>query len=183
MVAGVIAQKSDQWFNLADVDGNGYIEEVDLQRLAERTLTHFGYTKESPKWARVHEAYAKAWQIMYELTDTDKDNRISRSEFQAYMDRHAKPSTADGLLRPITDAEFQVADTNDDGYLSPDEYAELLRAFGLSIRDARVGARSIDTDNDGRISSEEYFVACRDLYSREVADDRSSQVFGPLTRT
>ncbi len=28
MVAGVIAQKSDQWFNLADVDGNGYIEEV-----------------------------------------------------------------------------------------------------------------------------------------------------------
>ncbi|WP_030674224.1 EF-hand domain-containing protein [Streptomyces rimosus] len=183
MVAGVIAQKSDQWFNLADVDGNGYIEEVDLQRLAERTLTHFGYSKESPKWARLHEAYAKAWQIMYELTDTDKDNRISRTEFQGYMDRNAKPSTADGLLRPITDAEFDVADTDSDGYLSQDEYAELLRAFGLSTRDARTGARSIDTDNDGRISHEEYFVACRDLYSREAADDRSSQVFGPLTRT
>ncbi len=120
---------------------------------------------------------------MYELTDTDKDNRISRAEFQGYMDRNAKPSTADGLLRPITDAEFDVADTDGDGYLSPDEYAELLRAFGLSTRDARTGARSIDTDNDGRISREEYFVACRDLYSKEAADDRSSQVFGPLTRT
>ncbi|KOG58512.1 hypothetical protein ADK76_17110 [Streptomyces griseoflavus] len=183
MVAGVIAQKSDQWFNLADVNGNGYIEEDDLRQLAERTLTHFGYSKESPKWARLHEAYAKAWQIMYELTDTDKDNRISRTEFQGYMDRNAKPSTADGLLRPITDAEFDVADTDNDGYLSPDEYAELLRAFGLSTRDARTGARSIDTDSDGRISHEEYFVACRDLYSREAADDRSSQVFGPLTRT
>ncbi|MFH8748041.1 EF-hand domain-containing protein [Streptomyces rimosus] len=183
MVAGVIAQKSDQWFNLADVNGNGYIEEDDLRQLAERTLTHFGYSKESPKWARLHEAYVKAWQIMYELTDTDKDNRISRTEFQGYMDRNAKPSTADGLLRPITDAEFDVADTDNDGYLSQDEYAELLRAFGLSTRDARTGARSIDTDSDGRISHEEYFVACRDLYSREAADDRSSQVFGPLTRT
>ncbi|MVO87283.1 hypothetical protein GPA10_21585 [Streptomyces sp. p1417] len=177
MAAG-IAQKADQWFSLADVNGNGYIESADLQQLAERVLTYLGYTKESPKWRRLHEAYAKAWEIMYELIDTDKDNKISRSEFQSSMERHAKPSTADGLLRPITDAEFAAADTNDDGYLSPDEFAELLRAFGLSTRDARIGAQAIDTDSDGRISPEEYFVASRDLYSDASVDAASSRVFG-----
>ncbi|MET9294880.1 EF-hand domain-containing protein [Streptomyces sp. NPDC003077] len=180
MVAGIIAQKSDQWFDLADINNNGYIEASDLQQLAERVLTHFGHSKDSREWERLHSAYAKSWEIVNELTDTDKDGRVSREEWRTYMARNAKPATADGLLRPITDAEFAVADTNHDGYLSPDEYAELLRAFGLSTRDARVGAKSIDTDNDGRISPEEYFVACRDLFSGAPADAPSSRVFGAL---
>ncbi|GAA2870868.1 EF-hand domain-containing protein [Streptosporangium fragile] len=180
MATGTIARKSDHWFKLVDVNGDGRIQKSDLQALGERTLSHFGYDKTSAKGRRLVEAYERAWVVMVEAIDTDKDQEISKEEFRAYMEGNADKQNADALLRPITDAEFAAADVDDDGLLSPSEFAELLRAWGLSGTDAEQGAANIDTNRDGLISSEEYFKACRDFFVVDNLDSRVGKVFGQV---
>ncbi|MDP9867535.1 MULTISPECIES: EF-hand domain-containing protein [Streptosporangium] len=179
MAVGTAARKSDHWFKLVDVNGDGTIQRNDLQALGERMLKHFRHDKTSPEGRRLTEAYERCWTIMAEAMDTDKNQAVSQEEFRSYMAGNAKKENADDLLRPITDAEFAVADLDNDGHLSPSEYAELLRAMGLSDVDAQQGAASIDTNRDGRISSEEYFRACRDFFAgSDDLNKRTSQVFG-----
>ncbi|MET9342341.1 EF-hand domain-containing protein [Nonomuraea sp. NPDC003804] len=181
MAVGAVARKSDHWFNLVDVNGDNRIERSDLQALGERMLKRFNLDKTSVKGRRIAEAYDRCWTIMVEAMDTDRNHSISREEFRSYMESNAKRENADELLRPITDAEFEVADVDDDGYLSRSEYGALLAAMGLSENDAQVGSQSIDTDGDGRISPEEYFRACRDFFvGSENLGARTSKTFGAV---
>jgi Ca2+-binding EF-hand superfamily protein len=179
MVAGVLVQKADHWFKIVDVNGDGRIQRRDLQALGERILNHFGYSKDSAKGKKLLQAYNQAWEYMANAMDMDKNQEISQDEFRSYMAKHANRDGADRRLRPITDAEFAAADVNDDGYLSQAEYAELLRAWGLSGDEAEQGAANIDTNRDGKISPEEYFRACRDFFTGgNNLNDRAGQVFG-----
>lgn len=179
MATDTVARKSDHWFKLVDVNGDDRIQRSDLQALGERLLGHFGYEKGSTKGRRLVEAYDRAWAVMADAMDTDKNQEISQEEFRSYMEGNAKQEKADKLLRPITDAEFAAADVDDDGVLSSSEYGELLRALGLPSADAERGAASIDTNRDGKISSEEYFKACRDFFNGDL-DSRTGQVFGQV---
>ncbi|GAA2410449.1 EF-hand domain-containing protein [Actinomadura vinacea] len=179
MAAGTIARKADHWFVLLDVNGDGQVQRSDMRALGERILNHFGQSPDSPQGRKLLQAYDESWDYMVNAMDTDGDNAISREEFRNYMSKNANRANADEALRPLTDAEFAVTDTDSDGYLSPDEYAEFLRAWGLSDQDARLGASSIDTDRDGRISREEYFRACRDFFAGgENLSEPAGQVFG-----
>ncbi|WP_030903781.1 EF-hand domain-containing protein [Streptosporangium amethystogenes] len=179
MAIDAIARKSDHWFKLVDVNGDGRIQHSDLQALADRTLKHFGYEKGSAKGRRLTEAYDRAWVAMAEAMDADRNEEISKEEFRSYMENNAKKENAEKLLRPVTDAEFAAADIDDDGFLSPSEYAKLLQSWGLSSSEAEKGAGNIDTNRDGQISSEEYFRACRDFFVGELTS-RTGQVFGQV---
>lgn len=179
MVAAATAKKADHWFNMADRDGDGQITRDDLLNLAHGILNHFGHSAEDPKGRALVRAYEQAWVYMANAMDTDRNQAISKEEFRSYMDQHANRDNADEALRPITDAEFAAADVDDDGYLSREEYADLLRALNLSDSDSRMGASKVDTNRDGRISPEEYFRACRDFFAAgENLDKKTGQVFG-----
>ncbi|GAA2720185.1 EF-hand domain-containing protein [Actinocorallia aurantiaca] len=181
MVSATVSKKADRWFEATDINGDGQIQRSDLRALGERILTHFGHNVDSAKGRKLLQAYDRSWEYIASAMDMDRDEAISKEEFRVYMDEKADRKNADKALRPVTDAEFAAADVDDDGYLSRDEYAELLRAFNVKDQDAHVGAEAIDTDRDGRISPEEYFRACRDLFAGgENLGERSGQVFGRL---
>lgn len=181
MVSATVSKKADRWFEATDVNGDGRIQRSDLRALGERILSHFGHDVNSPKGRRLLQEYDRSWEYIVSTMDKNQDQAISKEEFRAYMDENARRENASEMLRPVTDAEFAAADADDDGLLSREEYAQLLRAFNVRGQDARVGADAIDTDGNGMISPEEYFRACRDLFAGgENLDENSGQVFGRL---
>jgi len=80
----------------------------------------------------------------FEGIDTDKDGKISKSEYIAHCEKN-----------------FQMLDTNGDGFLTREEAAQNLmqlmsEAKQKAIEKAQMHFDKIDTNNDGKISLDEW---------------------------
>jgi len=83
----------------------------------------------------------------FEAIDTDNDGKISRDEYMK-----------------ISEERFDRFDINDDGYLTQEEVKETAADKSeelkkKAIQKAKIRFDSIDTDNDGKISKEEWISA------------------------
>ncbi|CAH1773325.1 unnamed protein product [Owenia fusiformis] len=74
---------------------------------------------------------------------------------------------------------FQIIDVNAKGFLTFDEYLVFWNAFDLDKRFARMQFDFIDTNQDGKISEEE-FVKAHEDYLVNTNDDTLNRFYGPL---
>jgi Ca2+-binding EF-hand superfamily protein len=131
-------------FDWYDLDGDGVLTKKEMTRIPTandiRALSGSGFD-----FNNIDKPFAKPEEI-----DTDKDGKITREEFAAYL-RKAGLTPFQAVLQPgrdgsgkLTKALFRYLDTDKDGKLSKDELAA-----GLAV------LRKLDLDDDDTISAEE----------------------------
>lgn len=176
MVATAIKTKSHRLFDAMDENSNGVITADDFQRTADRLIQAFDASG-SPDAQKTKNAYTKAWQKLAVLADSDQDGQVTKQEFEAVF-----ASAGQGDLMEVVeeglDAEFNLADTDQDGVLSVEEVSRLLHAFGVPQTDLREAATALDHNGDGRVTRQEYVAAMRDFYLSEDASAPNNQIFG-----
>lgn len=148
------------FFFRADTNGDGVLEPQEAQAAREQLfrqqpLLRYVFEKGKPQNAGDAPANAPAGdpgatarniannpiQAIGNLLDTNKNRKIEAPELRQAVQQGV------GTL-------FQVADTNQDGQLSP---AELNRAVGETAKMAvQIGFQTVDTDRNGMISMQEY---------------------------
>ncbi|MBB5872649.1 Ca2+-binding EF-hand superfamily protein [Allocatelliglobosispora scoriae] len=166
-MATVIQQrKLDKAFNHLDADRSGYVEEQDLTDLGLRLLANFGVTHEDPKARRIADGFSTFWVALAEALDADGDRRLSPQEYaDGMIDAFAQGDGAfDRHFRPGAIAVLELADTDDDGFVNPAEFAVMQRAFGTPEDEIGFAFDQLDTDRDGRLSVDEMIVAVEQFY-------------------
>ncbi len=148
------------FFFRADTNGDGVLEPQEAQAAREQLfrqqpLLRYVFEKGKPQNAGEAPANAPAGdpaatarniannpvQAIGNLLDTNKNRKIEAPELRQAVQQGV------GML-------FQVADTNQDGQLSP---AELNRAVGETAKMAvQIGFQTVDTDRNGAISMAEF---------------------------
>ena len=74
---------------------------------------------------------------------------------------------------------FHAVDSDRDGNISANEYADFFKILGLEPALAEATFKAIDTNNDGLLSLDEFQTAGTDFFILE--DDGNSSLFwGPL---
>lgn len=91
--------------------------------------------------------------------DEEGEGDIKFSEFEAMMIKRLEALNKDESLQ----AAFKLFDRDDDGYISQVELRSLMFNMGERCTDEEFSdmIREIDTDNDGRISYQEFVYAMR----------------------
>lgn len=177
--------KYDELFSMFDHDGDGAIERDDLLTSSRQILDALGYSADSPKAERIVAAYNATWAALMAHVDTDKDDVISRAEYTVAMERCANdPEFRDQVWRPCSDAEFavlDVLDVNDNGVITPDEYATALTHWSVPEDQALAGAAAMDKNADGHITADEYFKALWAWMVNDDLDSDASQILGDLS--
>ena len=77
---------------------------------------------------------------------------------------------------------FTMADKDSSGSLSPREFAQCVRAYGVKEATAAAAFWLIDRDKSGRISREEFQTFMRDVFQSRALNDAAALVFGPGSR-
>jgi Ca2+-binding EF-hand superfamily protein len=177
----VLRRKLDRAFGHVDTDGNGYVEYDDIVALAARLMDGFDEPADGPKGRALTDAFHTFWEALISAIDLDGDRRIDPHEWSVGMTGAfvEQDGGFDAALRPAAQAVVALADTDDDGTISPAEFRTFQQAFGTSERDADTGFARLDADGDGSLTTDEIVEASRQYYtgSEEAPGD---WLFGPL---
>ncbi|MFC4471958.1 EF-hand domain-containing protein [Streptomyces xiangluensis] len=148
-------------FATFDQDGNGYIDREDFSAAAKALLAEFDTTARSDRGQALYIGAEAFWQGMAGIADRDGDQRITREEFVhgAVKRLRDNPDRFAEIARPFLDAVLAVADSDQDGAVTIDETARVLKVLGVPDDLATPAATALDTDADGRITEPEVVTA------------------------
>jgi Ca2+-binding EF-hand superfamily protein len=150
-------------FDMLDADGNGVVDGVDFEMLAQRLVDSLGVTFGSPKAERVHDAYLELWTLMRRIADADGDGEITRTEFVTAMTRMAGDRAGfKRVIEPLARLSLSLCDIDGDGHLTETEFTNLLRIFDTA--EASTVFRQLDTGGDGYLSVVEILEALCDFH-------------------
>lgn len=170
---GATGQAGDDLFGKVDSDGNGAVSQTELQALLEKmsggTASKTGVSSDE----------------LFSQLDADGDGSLSEAEFDAGRPSGEAGGGAVGGMPPLppggpagasaSSSTYDPLDTNEDGVVSAAE-----QAAGAAQADAITALfKTIDTDGDSSISSEEArsFIdqLTRQLRSASSSTDAASQ--------
>ncbi|CAF1295936.1 unnamed protein product [Adineta ricciae] len=136
----------DREFQALDIDADGYVSIADMQSV----LKNFSH---------IYDSNEIMLRIFEEL-DHNRDQRISREEFQVYKTillDHEKCFHRTTFEEKL-DSIFALFDRNQDNYISRHEIRETMHNLGEQIDDDLLEEmmQTADTNHDGRISRDEF---------------------------
>ena len=148
-------------FATFDQDGNGYIDREDFSGAAKALLAEFDTTARSDRGQALYIGAEAFWQGMAGIADRDGDQRITREEFVngAVKRLRDNPDRFADIARPFLGAALAVADSDQDGAVTIDETARVLKVLGVPEGIAATAAGALDADADGRITEPEIVTA------------------------
>ena len=156
MLSDLQRQKLTRYFRVYDVDDDGRIGPADFRRVVENVRILHGLADGSPAHEELLDGDLKRWESLRAHADADRDGGVDLDEWLGYWegvveddDRYREE------VAPVTIRMLEIFDTDEDGVLGPDEFADYFGVYGLSVDMARRVFDELDANDDGAISREE----------------------------
>ncbi|WP_445394910.1 EF-hand domain-containing protein [Streptomyces sp. LE64] len=179
----LLANKLDWSYLHIDADRNGLIERQDLLGLAAHLLLTYAEPSSTPKGQALMGAFDRFWDTLSAHCDTDRDGRITPSEYRdgmraAYVDG----DRFDAIFHPAATALALVADTDGDGGIDRPEFLAMEAVLGVSQAEGRTAFERLDTNADGALDVPEYLTAVREYYTSPDPDAPGNWLYGATFR-
>lgn len=175
-------KKMTRWFEVLDVNHDGFLEESDFTRRADVFADLRGWAEDSTPYREHLDFTREDWRSLRAFADRDGDGRVTCAEFLAF---------AEDLLSDLQAVEayaytdallvFKGMDADDDGKITSAEYGEYLRVYDLDSSLAADFFRRVDLDRDGYITGWELVEAMRDFLLSDEPEDAGNYLYGPLS--
>lgn len=181
MLSDLRRRKLTVRFNLIDTDRNGYIDEQDCMRAAERVCQTFNVPPGSAQAERLRSGYVNLWQNLKGSSDADGNQRVTLEEFLTSQEAMlSREGGYDGVIESIAQSLLDTSDKDGDGQLSHEEFRTLLQSYGLSAEQATDMIRRIDRDDSGHLSRAEILQAVREFHTSEDPEAPGNWLLGPF---
>ena len=181
MLSDLQEKKLTRYFQVYDIDDDGRIAASDLERVIENVRILRGASERSRAGNGLRAAFMTFWNALTASADSDRDGGIDLDEWLAYwqvaLEDDARYETE---VEAITDHLFTVCDTDEDGEIGPDEFADFYGLFGLGSNLARSVFVELDANGDGVISREELLEVSRQFYRSDDPGSAGNMLFGPF---
>lgn len=163
-----LAAKIEQGFDQLDVNGNGVLTEDDHVEMGRRVASSLGHAEDSPEAERIVGAYTAIWREVHMPFVPAGSPGIPKSQFVASTLTLAEnPEVARATLGRLAETYLGIADIDQDGQVSPDEFLAFQRGHFPQLTEERAAEAfsHLDVDGDGSLSPVEFTNAVIEFWS------------------
>jgi Ca2+-binding EF-hand superfamily protein len=160
------------------LDQDGKIAAEDFDLIGRRVCEQFGVAADSENDQNICEGYKEWWNQLRQ--DTDNDGQVTMTEFAAaYKGEQGDPREYfNEHLGRVVRIIAEMIDTDQDGYISEDEYLTLMVVAITDQQAALAGFRELDTDGDRRVSVAEFQAGVQQLMLSNDASAPGTSMLG-----
>ncbi|WP_254406296.1 EF-hand domain-containing protein [Streptomyces sp. AC627_RSS907] len=168
-----LTAKIERGFDHLDVSGNGVLTESDHVEMGRRVASSLGHAEDSPEAERIIEAYLAIWREVHLPFVPTGMQGIPKGQFVASTRTLAgDPEAARATLGKLAETYLAIADIDQDGRVSPDEFLAFQRGHFPRLSEERAAEAfgHLDTDGDGVLSAAEFTTAVIEFWSSPDPD-------------
>lgn len=181
MLSELQRRKLSRYFRVHDVDDDGRIGPGDFERVVENVRTLHGLDASSPAYRELRDLYLGQWESLREFADADVDGSVDLSEWLRYWDGLLEADGRyDAEVTSLVSHLFATFDTDEDGVLGPEEFADFHGIYGLSRDGARRAFGELDTDGDRALTHAELLEAGHEFFRGDDPEASGNRLFGPI---
>lgn len=175
-------QKLSNYFNMYDVDKNGFIEKTDFEQMVKNTAKTQGWSTDSSEYKKLYNVHVETrWKTMQKQIDADGDDRISPNEYFNYVEELLNnPELYEAEVIKVTKVSFDSFDTNGDGHIDLGEYQSIYKMLGLDENLALEIFKRLDLNQDGHLSKDEYVKLIDQFFKSQDPEAPGNWFFGYL---
>lgn len=180
MLSNFQKEKLQRFFNILDWDRNGVIEEDDFIAIAENLCILWDIKEDTAEYAKVMDRFTQGWK-RFNFYISNNEKHANWDHLVAFADKYIVNSDLDdfnALVGDFAGEIFDNFDTNNDGYISIDEFIDLFVAYRIEVRYAAKAFRSIDQNGDEQISRAELVNAVKEFFRSDNPDAPGNALFG-----
>jgi len=177
-------KKNIHYFNVLDVDKNGFIERADFEEIGGRFATSMGFKPEDAGYDQVRAGLISLWDRLEPYADTNRDDRVSLDEFLQFQDDaiyQATPEQFDDYIGENNRGLVAMAGLRPDEPFSPAQWRWFFHGFRMDESQADDVFARLDLNHDGKLTAEEVLAATREFYFSDDPDAPGNWMFGKLT--
>jgi Ca2+-binding EF-hand superfamily protein len=169
-------------FDLFDNDGNGTVDETEIDGAMERLQVDTGW----PEHSRVLSHVTARWKIFLQSLFTDSP-LLTEKKLQEYLgrllaaDRQKRSENAEyrGSLEEVAQLLFLLLDRDRNSKIDYDEFLIFFYALGCNDRNAEESFEKLDTDGDGFLQKSEFEDMTLEYFHGAEPGSHGDWLFGP----
>jgi len=166
-------------FKMMDANRDGVIDWNDYELMLDRFSTLFSLPPSSEGYLALKQLMESDFQALLTNADKNLDGTVDPKEFLDYHDKMV--ATEEGYriaVQSFADLIIGFGDADQDGFLSKDDYAIMLRALNVDNASAGQAFAKLDANGDGKISAQELTTAIGQYMRSSNVDDPGHWLFG-----
>lgn len=157
------AEEYEALFKAFDHDGDGVIEQTDVDLLVQRWCRALLVSPGSPQWREITRVSNRLWQHLEGSVDEAGDKQVSRREWVA---SHEQPGFIENVAIAWGIAVFDMG-ADADKRVSLQVWMTTHSVTGYAQLESLAGFQRLDEDGDGYIDRDPFVKYIEDFYRRE----------------
>ncbi|MFT6868556.1 MAG: Ca2+-binding EF-hand superfamily protein [Cyclobacteriaceae bacterium] len=183
MLTALQKQKQIHFFNLIDVDHNGFMEPEDWVQIGKRLSKVRNIATGTEDYKRIQEAMEMVWTDLSQYVDGLHPNRANLEEWLKFTD--AKVINCDdawynSYVNKMVKGVFALMDEDLSGTIEFTEYYQFMSCLGLSEAKARIAFDIMDLNNDATIDESELIKSVQEFLRSDDTKSPGNSLFGSL---
>ena len=175
MTDGILEQKWHYFFSVLDTDRNGVLQPSDFLLVADRISNLVLFNRADQKTNLSSRSYRLFIQI---TTDIGKEETtLTREEWIDFF-MNIVLSRPSRYISTTARYIFSLFDQDGDGYISREEYLNMIRAYGLNLDEIEDNFALLDLNDDGYISKFEMIQAFEAFFLSNNRSDPGNWIYG-----
>ncbi|RKT53637.1 EF-hand domain-containing protein [Saccharothrix australiensis] len=171
----------DRVFAVLDLDGDGRVEWADFEDKTSAISREFAVAPDAPEAVRLLAAYRRVWEYVRGAADTDRDDAVTREEFeQAHLAGRLSTAAVADLWATASDRCFELIDRDGDGRIDQGVLAALYRS--AEVRDAEqtaaVAFAAMDANSDALVDQAEFTANVRGVFTATDESMKGAHMLG-----
>lgn len=174
--------KQTHYFQLVDIDNNGYIDKSDWVQIGDNLAVMRNIEKGSEAYLGIQAAMDSIWTNLSSHADANSDGKVTLDEWLAFEDEkviNCDDEWYEEYVNTIVRGLFAVLDADQNGVIGLEEYVNLMVSFHVQPTDAELAFRKLDVNGNGTIDEEELVNAVFEFHRSDEQDTPGNYLFGP----
>lgn len=181
MLSDLQTTKLTRYFQVYDVDEDGFIRVADFERIVKNMEVLHGPTDRTNAAHKLRAAFMGHWEALRASADIDRDGGIDLDEWLAYWQLALEDDRRyEAEVEAVVDRLFRSFDLDEDDRIGADEFCLFFASFGLAASLARSVFVELDANQDGGLSRAEMLEIGRQFYRGDDPEAPGNLLFGPI---